>query len=54
MNEKYNKDFWINHFVDFYIRMNFVYIYSRKNDAFSVIREFWERFESNTIKSFDL
>ncbi len=40
MNEKYNDDFWINHFVDFYTRMNFVYIHSRKNDAFSMIREF--------------
>ncbi len=40
MNEKYNDDFWVSHFVDFYIRMNFVYIHSRKNDALSVIREF--------------
>jgi hypothetical protein len=40
MNEKYNENFWISHFVDFYIRMNFVYIHSRKNDALSVIREF--------------
>jgi hypothetical protein len=40
MNEKYNENFWINHFVDFYIRMNFVYIHSRKNDALSMIREF--------------
>ncbi len=40
MNEKYNDDFWINHFIDFYIKMNFVYIHSRKNDALSVIREF--------------
>ncbi len=39
-NEKYNDDFWINYFVDFYTRMNFVYIHSRKNDAFSMIREF--------------
>jgi hypothetical protein len=29
MNERYNENFWINHFVDFYIRMNFVYIHSR-------------------------
>jgi hypothetical protein len=40
MNERYNEDFWINHFVDFYIRMNFVYTHSRKNDALSMIREF--------------
>ncbi len=40
MNEKYNDYFWINHFVDFYIKMNFVYIHSRKNDAFWMIREF--------------
>jgi hypothetical protein len=40
MNEKYNDDFWINHFVDFYIKMNFVYTHSRKNDALSMIREF--------------
>jgi hypothetical protein len=40
MNEKYNKNYWVNHFVDFYIKMNFVYTHSRKNDAFSMIREF--------------
>jgi hypothetical protein len=40
MNEKYNKNFWINHFVDFYIKMNFVYTHSRKNDVLSMIREF--------------
>jgi hypothetical protein len=40
MNEKYNENYWVNHFVDFYIRMNFVYIHSRKNDAFSMIRKF--------------
>jgi hypothetical protein len=40
MNKKYNENFWINHFVDFYIKMNFVYIHSRKNDVFSMIREF--------------
>jgi hypothetical protein len=40
MNEKYNEDYWVNHFVDFYITMNVVYIYSRKNDALSMIREF--------------
>jgi hypothetical protein len=40
MNEKYNEDFWVSHFVDFYTRMNFVYTHSRKNDALSVIREF--------------
>ncbi len=40
MNEKYNENFWISHFVDFYIRMNFVYIHSRKNDVLSMIREF--------------
>ncbi len=39
INEKYNKDFWISHFVDFYIRMNFVYTQSRKNDVLSMIRE---------------
>ncbi len=40
MNEKYNENYWINHFIDFYIKMNFVYTHSRKNDAFSMIREF--------------
>jgi hypothetical protein len=40
INKKYNENFWINHFVDFYIKMNFVYTHSRKNDAFSMIREF--------------
>jgi hypothetical protein len=40
MNEKYNENFWVSHFVDFYIRMNFVYIHSRKNDVLSMIREF--------------
>ncbi len=40
MNEKYNENFWINHFVDFYTRMNFVYTHSRKNDVLSMIREF--------------
>jgi hypothetical protein len=40
MIEKYNENFWINHFVDFYTRMNFVYTNSRKNDALSMIREF--------------
>ncbi len=40
MNKKYNDDYWINHFVCFRIRMNFVYIHSRKNDALSMIREF--------------
>ncbi len=40
INEKYNENFWINHFVDFYIKMNFVYIHSRKNDVLSMIREF--------------
>jgi hypothetical protein len=40
MNEKYNEDFWISHFVDFYIRMNFVYTHSRKNDVLLIIREF--------------
>jgi hypothetical protein len=40
MNEKYNDDYWVNHFVCFRIRINFVYIHSRKNDAFSMIREF--------------
>jgi hypothetical protein len=40
MNEKYNENFWVNHFVDFYTRMNFVYTHSRKNDALSMIREF--------------
>jgi hypothetical protein len=40
INEKYNDDYWINHFVYFRIRMNFVYIHSRKNDAFFMIREF--------------
>jgi hypothetical protein len=40
MNEKYNEDFWISHFVDFYTRMNFVYIHFRKNDVLSMIREF--------------
>jgi hypothetical protein len=40
MNEKYNDDYWINHFVCFRIRMNFVYTHSRKHDALSMIREF--------------
>jgi hypothetical protein len=40
MNEKYNEDFWVSHFVDFYTRMNFVYTHSRKNDVLSMIREF--------------
>jgi hypothetical protein len=40
MNEKYNENYWVNHFVCFRIRMNFVYTHSRKNDAFSIIREF--------------
>jgi hypothetical protein len=40
MNEKYNEDFWVNHFVDFYTRMNFVYTHFRKNDVLSMIREF--------------
>ncbi len=40
MNEKYDENYWINQFVDFYIRINFVYIHSEKNDAFSMIREF--------------
>jgi hypothetical protein len=54
MNEKYNEDFLINYFVDFYIKMNFVYTHSRKNDAFSIIREFLKTIKSNMIKSFDL
>ncbi len=40
MNEKYNDDYWINYFICFHIRMNFVYTHSRKNDALSMIREF--------------
>jgi hypothetical protein len=40
MNEKYNENYWINHFVCFRIKMIFVYTHSRKNDAFSVIRKF--------------
>jgi hypothetical protein len=40
MNEKYNDDYWINHFVCFRTRMNFVYTHSRKNDALSMIQEF--------------
>jgi hypothetical protein len=40
MNEKYNENFWINHFVDFYTRINFVYTHFRKNYAFSMIQEF--------------
>jgi hypothetical protein len=40
MNERYNDDYWINHFVYFRIRMNFVYTHSRKKDVFSMIREF--------------
>jgi hypothetical protein len=50
MNEKYNEDYWVSHFVDFYIRMNFVYTHSRKNDALSMIREFFEN-DSNKIRS---
>ncbi len=40
MNEKYNEDYWVSHFVCFRIKMNFVYTHSRKNDALSMIREF--------------
>ncbi len=40
MNEKYNDDYWISHFIYFRIRMNFVYTYFRRNDALSMIREF--------------
>jgi hypothetical protein len=40
MNENYNDDYWVSHFVCFRIRMNFVYTSSRKNDALSMIREF--------------
>ncbi len=39
-NEKYNENYWVNHFVCFRIKMNFVYTHSRKNDALSMIREF--------------
>jgi hypothetical protein len=42
MNEKYNDDYWVSHFVCFRIRMNFVYTHSRKNDALSMIREFFK------------
>jgi hypothetical protein len=42
INEKCNDDYWINHVVCFRIRINFVYIYSRKNDALSMIREFFK------------
>jgi hypothetical protein len=49
MNEKYNDDYWVNHFICFRTRMNFVYIHSRKNDALSMIREFlktiWIRYD---------
>jgi hypothetical protein len=55
MNEKYNDDFWVNHFIDFYIKMNFVYTYSRKKTThYRWFENFWKRFRSNTIKSFDL
>jgi hypothetical protein len=40
MNERYNDNYWINHFVCFRIKINFVYTHSRKNDAFSMTREF--------------
>jgi hypothetical protein len=40
MNEKNNENFWVSYFVDFRIKMNFVYTYSRKNDVLSMIREF--------------
>jgi hypothetical protein len=40
MNERYNDDYWINHFVCFRIRMNFVFTHSRKDDALSMIRDF--------------
>jgi hypothetical protein len=47
MNEKYNDDYWVSHFVCFRIRMNFVYTHSRKNDAFSMI---WEFLKTTRIK----
>jgi hypothetical protein len=40
MNKKYNDDYWINHFVYFRFRINFVDTHARKNDALSMIREF--------------
>jgi hypothetical protein len=40
MNEKYNENNWVNHFVCFRITMKFVYTHSRKNNALWVIREF--------------
>jgi hypothetical protein len=54
MNKKYNDDYWISHFVCFWIRMNFVYTHSRKNDAFSMIREFLKtiRIKYDTIVRF--
>jgi hypothetical protein len=54
LNEKYNENFWINYFIDFCIKMNFVYTHARKNDAFRWFEIFWKRLESNTIKSFHL
>jgi predicted nucleotidyltransferase len=35
-----NNNNWINHFVCFYIDMNFVYTYFQKNDVFAIIQEF--------------
>jgi hypothetical protein len=54
MNEKYNENYWVSHFVDFYIRMNFVYTHSRKNDALSMIREFLKTIQTRYDQSFDL
>jgi hypothetical protein len=47
MNEKYNDDYWINHFIYFPIKMNFIYLHSRKNDAFSMI---WDILKTIQIK----
>ncbi len=40
MIEIYNDDKWVNHLVCYHTHMNFVWTYSRKNDALSVIKKF--------------
>ncbi len=40
MHRAYNDDQWINHFICFFIHMNFVWTHLRKNDALSVIKKF--------------
>ncbi len=54
MNEKYNDDYWINHFVCFRIRMKSSILILEKTTHFRWFENFWKRFESDTIRSFDL